>query len=182
MGFTNEDYSYVGKTKEDVRRLRETSEFKMAVELYKHVLCDSSKKVPYRFELWNTAEMELAIRGDREVITTIKPYDGNVKQPTLIFCNVGVLDEQVPEKIKARYKGQVHKPAYFDDSGKIIELDFGCDNFGVKYMNRLETEVKRAYDRLNSKEERISEAMPIPAIIGYVMRNMGRAQVEERAA
>jgi len=125
--------------------------------------------------------MELAIRGEREVIATVRPYNGNVKQPTMIFCNVGVLDEQIPEKIKERFEGQ-HKPAYFDDSGKIIAFDFGFDNFGVSYLNRLETEVKGAYDRLNCRQERATNIMPAPAIIGYAMRNLGITSVEESVA
>lgn len=180
MGFTDEDYSHVGKSSDDVSRLRGTEEFKRAVDVYKGVLRGVGPRQPYQFQLWNTAEIELAVRGNREIATTVRPYDGNVKGPTMIFCNVGVLDEQVPEEIKARFEGQ-HKPAYFDDSGKIIAFDFGFDNFGVRYLNRLETEVKSAYDKLNGREERAPETIPTPAIIGYAMRNLRRTSVEERA-
>ena len=99
----------------------------------------------------------------------------------MIFCNVGVLDQQIPEEIKTRYASREHKPAYFDDSGKIIAFDFGFDNFGVRYLNRLETEVKHAYDRINGREERALEIVPTSAIIEYITRNSGRTMVEERA-
>ncbi|MBI2662362.1 hypothetical protein HYX11_02800 [Candidatus Woesearchaeota archaeon] len=178
MGFTEEDYSQVGKSSDDVSRLRGTEEFKRAVDVYKRVLKGENSRQPYQFQLWNTAGMELAVRGNREIATTVRPYDGRVEGPAMIFCNVGVLDEQIPEEIKARFESQ-HKPAYFDDSGKIIAFDFGFDNFGVHYLNRLETEVKRAYDRLNGREERAPETIPTPAIIGYAMRNLGRMPVEE---
>ena len=117
MGFTDEDYSHVGKSSDDVSRLRVTEEFKRAVDVYSGVIIGDRPRQPYQFQLWNTAGMELAVRGNREIAITVKPYDGKVEGPAMIFCNVGVLDEQVPEEIKARFEGQ-HKPAYFDDSGK----------------------------------------------------------------
>ena len=169
------------RTDEHIAGLRGTEEFKRAVDVYNGVLRRDSPRQPYQFQLWNTAGMELAVRGNREIATTVRPYDGNVEGPAMIFCNVGVLDEQIPEEIKARFEGQ-HKPAYFDDSGKIIAFDFGFDNFGVRYLNRLETELKGAYDRLNGRQERAPETIPTPAIIGYAMRNLGRTSVEEKVA
>ena len=180
VGFTEEDYSHVAKSDEDVENLRETCEFKKAVEVYSSVLCEDTPYKPFQFQLWNTAEMELAIRGKRKIAKTVKPYDGNVKGPTMIFCNVGLLDEQIPEDIKEQFDGK-HKPAYFDDSGKIINFDFGFDNFGVRYLNRLETEVKNAYDRQNGISNSSLREIPVPAIIGYAMRNLGRSTSEESA-
>lgn len=177
-GFTDEDYSHVGKTDEDIQRLRESPEFQRAVEVYRHVANANSQRVPYTFHLWNTAEMELAIRGEREIIANITPYDGNVRQPTMVFCNVGVLDERIPDEIRGGFE-EKHKPAYFDDSGKIISFDFGYDDYGVRYLNRLETEVKSAYDKINGEEQRSLDVIPIPAIIGYAMKNPNRPIVEE---
>lgn len=181
MGFTDEDYSHVGKSSEDVERLRESEEFRRAVDVYKHVLKGKKLESPYQFQLWNTAGMELAVRGNRQIATTVRSYEGNIEGPAMIFCNAGVLDEQVPEEIKVKYKEQKHKPAYFDDSGKIIEFDFGFDNFGVRYLNRLETEVKKSYQRMNGEEEKIEDIRVTPALVAFMQRYDSRKSVEEAA-
>ncbi|MBF0106923.1 MAG: hypothetical protein HQM16_16545 [Deltaproteobacteria bacterium] len=152
MGFLDVDYSKVGKDPEDIERLRSAPEFQRAVEVYKGVLKDGETREPYQFQMWNTAEMNLAIRGGRQVLQEVVPYDGEVKGPAMIFANVGVLDEQIPDKIREGYGGMVHKPAQFDDSGLIINFDFGYDEYGVRYLNRLETEVKKAYNRITGSD------------------------------
>lgn len=153
MGFRKISYDDVGKSLEDCTRLRLTDEYQRTVELYKQLI-DKAPKQPFQFALGNTAEMELMVRGDRQEaakVYPIKPED--ISTPTLIFYNVGVLDEQLPASIKEAYPELQHKPAYFDDSGRIIAFDFGYDNYGVRYLNKLETEVKKAFEAQQGNSE-----------------------------
>jgi beta-phosphoglucomutase-like phosphatase (HAD superfamily) len=102
--------------------------------------------LPYQFGLWNTAGKELIIRNYHKKIDAVAPTNPEeIEGPAMIFCNVGLLDEQISPELKKKHPGLKHTPAYFDDSGKIINFDFGFDNFGVRYLNTLETEIKRAY-------------------------------------
>jgi hypothetical protein len=178
LGFTDEDYSHVGKSTEDMERLRDNMDFKRTVEVYQHVLKDNGNKQSYNFQLWNTAEMDLAIRGGREVVDTVKPYDGNVDGPTMIFCNAGLLDEQISPELKSKYHGHTHNPAYYDDSGRIINFDFGHDNYGVRYLNRLESKLKEKYDLMNGNSPHTNNRL-MPAIIKYLTKNKDTPQLDE---
>ncbi len=148
MGFKDVDYSAAGKTEEDIARLRSTAEFQRSVEVYEGIIKARSPKnmKPYSFQLWNTAGMDLTIRGGRKKLAEVPPFNPEkLSGPAIIFCNVGVLDEAIPQEIKQRYPNLAHKPAYFDDSGRIIKFNFGYDKYGIQYHNRLEDEIRRAY-------------------------------------
>ncbi len=96
----------------------------------------------------------------------------------MIFCNVGLLDEQIPAAVKEQHPGLTHTPAYYDDSGKIIAFDFGYDTFGVRYLNRLETEVRRTYEA--QKGTCSFDSSVLPAIVRYIATKTDSA-VEEVA-
>ncbi|MFC1752458.1 hypothetical protein ACFL96_03590 [Thermoproteota archaeon] len=155
MGFTDVDYANFGKSPEDMSNLRLTPEFQRSVDVYKHVLkTDDPQKdrKPYQFGLWNTAGKNLIIRNYHQKISeTVPTRPEDIQGPTMIFCNVGLLDEQISPELKQKYEGLTHTPAYFDDSGKIINFDFGFDNFGVRYLNTLETEIKKACGSMHSQ-------------------------------
>jgi len=155
MGFTDVDYSSAGKTSDDMSNLRNTPEFQRLVDVYSHVMkTDDPQKErqPYQFGLWNTAGIDLIIRNYHQKIGQVKPTTPEeIEGPAMVFCNVGLLDEQIPAELKERYEGLIHTPAYFDDSGKIINFDFGFDNFGVRYLNTLETEIKKSFGSMHSK-------------------------------
>jgi hypothetical protein len=155
MGFTDVDYSSAGKTSDDMSNLRNTPEFQRLVDVYSHVMKtdDPQKEIqPYQFGLWNTAGIDLIIRNYHQKIGQVKPTTPEeIEGPAMVFCNVGLLDEQIPAELKKRYEGLTHTPAYFDDSGKIINFDFGFDNFGVRYLNTLETEIKKSFGSMHSK-------------------------------
>ena len=176
-GFTDIDYSTVGKTNDDVARLRNTEEFKRLVTVYRGVASDHPRR-PYSFNLWNTAGLELAVRGNREETAIVPTTDpATIDGPAVIFCNIGVLDEQIPEDI-ARPSETKHTPAYFDDSGKIINFDFSYDRFGVRYLNRLETAVREAYAQRKNQPPSVSvPTESIPALIRFLERP--RTAVEE---
>lgn len=154
------DYSDAGKSETDMVNLRNNEEFRRTVRVYKELNEDKNGE-PYLFKFWNTADMDLIIRNYHQKIKVVKPFNPDeIKGPTMIFCNVGVLDEDIPTEIKDKYPELTHKPAYFDDSQKIIKFDFGFDEYGVRYLNRLENEVKKAYGTLWNKNidpNRISE-------------------------
>ena len=128
--------------------------------------------------MWNTGGFNLAIIGSRKIITTVPPYNEGSDSPTVVFCNVGVLDDQIPDEIKEKYPGFIHKPAYWDDSGRIIAFDFSFNEFGVQYLNRLETEVKKSYNKMNGKYDNTAE-FPSSEIVDYVMSGRGAGGVEE---
>lgn len=177
-GFSDIDYTVVGKTDDDVARLRNTEEFKRLVGVYQGVASDHPRK-PYSFQFWNTASLELAVRGNRETKATVPATDpATIDGPAIIFCNIGVLDEQIPEDV-VRPAETKHTPAYFDDSGKIISFDFSYDRYGVRYLNRLETAVREAYAQRRNQPP--SVAVPeesIPALLRFLERP--RMDVEER--
>lgn len=175
-----EGREYVGKSANDCARLRATEEYQRTVKVYKQG-ADETPKQPYQFALWNTAEMEMIVRGERQEAAKVMPMTPEaIAGPTLIFCNVGVPQEQIPEEMREEYQGQEHQPAYFDDSDRIIEFDFRHDNYGVRYLNRLETEVKNAFEKQRGcKETTGHSAEGIPEIVRYISKVKTRAPVEE---
>jgi len=172
QGFTEVDYSNVGKTSEDMVKLRQTEEFQRSVKVYNDVLKneDSQKeKQPYLFGLWNTAGLKLIIRNYHQKIDYVtETTPEKIESPAMIFCNVGLLDNQISSELKEKYKGLVHEPAFFDDKSRIINFDFGFDNFGVRYLNRLETEVKKSFGSIQNKS--FNEDF-VSSLIKYVQKN-----------
>jgi hypothetical protein len=145
-GFANASYGAFGKAERDMASLRADFNFGTAVETYQKLRKEGTAPVPYGFGFWNSAGLGLAIRNKRNEVSEFKPIgESEIKGPIVIFANVGVLHDQIPESIRSKFKDLTHTPAYFDDTGKIINFDFSFDNYGVKYLNRLETEVKMAY-------------------------------------
>lgn len=178
-GFKQQEYICVGKTEEDLVKLRASEEFQQAVHVYKGLTGDSGKE-PYKFALWNTAEIPLIIRNYPQKLAKILPVTPyQIQGPTMIFCNVGVLDEQLPQELKQQYPGQTHIPAYYDDSGRIIAFDYGFDKFGLRYLNRLETKVKEAFETQNGSREVSLDLAP--AIMQYLSKAR-RDAVEEICA
>ncbi|MBW2980225.1 hypothetical protein KY360_02305 [Candidatus Woesearchaeota archaeon] len=171
MGYVNIDYSWQGKRPDDIERLRQDPEFQRSVEVYKHVLKSGNGGKPYSFEFWNTAGMKLIIRNYHQKIMDIEPMDpAKMQGPAMVFCNAGLLHEQVSEAIRERYPNHKHQPAKFDDSHKIIAFDFGYDNRGVRYLNRLETEVKKTYARQTCTPDSTSDRF-MPEIVRYIERH-----------
>lgn len=152
--------SYIWKTEEDLVRLFATEEFKRTSEIYRNLLQQSPSKM-YTFWLWNTAGYPLIVRWyRREIPTTIQPLEAsNLNGPTLVFCNVGVLHEDLPEQIKSsRYQ---HIPAYFDDSGKIIRFEYWYSSTGIQFANSIETHLQSLQNK-NKKSQ-----LPHPALLRY---------------
>jgi hypothetical protein len=161
----NNDYSKAGKTEEDMARLRNTPEFTRTVGIYKELAEKNETRKPYSFGFWNTANIDLIIRNYHQKLMEVTPANPEeMNNPAMIFCNVGVLDNQIPSQVREGYDGE-HVPAYFDDSGKIINFDFDYDNHGVRYLNRLETEVKKAYCNSFSSK---NNADIVSSLIKYV--------------
>ncbi len=174
MGFTEVDYSGAGKTIDDMTKLRQTPEFQRLVGVYKDVMKTDTEeeRKPYQFGLWNTAGMELIIRNYHRKIGNVAPITPEeIQGPAMVFCNVGLLDGQISQELKDKHNGLTHIPAYFDDSGKIINFDFGFDNFGVRYLNNLETEIKKSFGSMNGK---LSNGDFVSSLISYVQNVQNR--------
>jgi hypothetical protein len=172
MGFSDLDYSHAGKSEEDMSRLRASSDFQRLVGVYKHVADQTSldERKPFQFGLWNTAGIDLIIRNYHAKISEVAPTSAEeIRGPAMIFCNVGLLDDQISAEVKAKYEGLTHLPAYFDDSGKIINFDFGHDEFGVRYLNTLETEVKKEF---GMKQNNPINHQMVSSLINYVKNHI----------
>lgn len=154
-GFTGVDYSRHGKLEENLHSLRADSTFEKTVQRYASLRKEGNDLLPYSFGFWNTAGLSLSLRSNRFDVTESKPLQPNeISGPTIIFVNVGVLHEQLPEHLRSSFNDvPAHIPAYFDDSGRIIFFDFGFDNYGVRYANNLETEVRKAYGCVNPEQD-----------------------------
>ena len=183
LGFIKVDYSGFGKSKRDLTSLRQNSEFQRLVGIYKEIeeKTDKRKKKPYQFGLWNTAGMNLIIRNQRKKIRQIAPMSPEeIQGPAMIFCNIGLLDDQIPQELKYKYKGLIHTPAYFDDSEKIIDFDFGYDRFGIKYLNALENKVKEAYiKKYGNKCDKVLSIDHMSSLVKYIRRESKRLKVPE---
>ncbi|MBI5072466.1 hypothetical protein HZA99_01470 [Candidatus Woesearchaeota archaeon] len=167
-GLRREEYASLGKTEEDMKKLRASEEFQRTVAVYKGLAVNNEQK-PYHFGLWNTAEVPLIIRNYHQKLVEMMPVNpAQIYKPTMIFCNVGVLDEQIPQELKQQYPEHTHTPAYYDDCGRIIAFDYGFDNFGVRYLNRLETKVKEAFEAQNGNQEVSLDVAP--AIMHYLSK------------
>lgn len=167
LGYSEVDYSAAGKDEVDLERLRETPEFERLVGVFRAFVTAQQVKTykPYSFELWNMAGMNLLIRGDRSELKRVEPVDpAAINGPAIIFANVGVLDEQIPDAIKDQFPQMEHLPAFWDDTGRIIDFDFGYDSYGVRYLNRLEMELKQAYS---------DEAAGADSISGFITHLRG---------
>jgi HAD superfamily hydrolase (TIGR01484 family) len=111
-----------------------------------------TKRYLYDVEFWNPGDLELAIRQDRKEVDTVRNVSAdNINQPTLIFVNSVMLDEDVPPFIRDwinRDKMVHHKPAYFDDTSHIQNLIFDVDNFGVSLSDQIYDNIRKEYKRL----------------------------------
>ena len=138
------DKKYFWKDEDNMEDLREDEVFDRTVKIY-NKLNDWKPKELYDFAFWNTAWMDLIIRQNREKSGVIKHYNpSKLRWPTMIFCNVWVLDNQIPEEIKSKYENTNHTPAYFDDKW-IVSFEFWYNEFGIDYINNLESELKKVY-------------------------------------
>jgi hypothetical protein len=164
LGFKDYDMTSLPPLPSNNQGRRET------VMFYKGLLHNPSP-LPYSFEFWNTAGMDLIVRQSRKNVGSVSNFSGEIKGPTVIFCNCGVLDNQIPEDAVPRKKEENHVPAYFDDSGRIISLNFGYDNYGIHFVNWLESTLKREYDDMFGKR-RSSEDMP--EIVKFARKKLPR--------
>jgi hypothetical protein len=141
------------RSEEDLQNLKNKHEFREFVEKYREKY---SHNKPYAFEFWNTAELPLIIRKDRKKIAAPSLYQpGKSSGPTIIFCNVGLTHDQIPEHIKSKYLGWTHTPAYFDDSNIIINLELKVCEEGIVIHNQIETLLKKAYSQYNGRKVRL---------------------------
>lgn len=152
--------TYIWKSEGDLVRLFATEEFKRTSEIYRSLLEQSSGKM-YTFWLWNTAWYPLIIRWyRREIPISVQPIEAsNLNNPTLIFCNVGVLHEDLPKHLQSsRYK---HVPAHFDDSGRIICFEYWYSSTGIQFVNSIETHLQ------NLQNKKGASQMPHPALLKH---------------
>ncbi len=100
------------------------------------------QKSNYTFHFWNTANMNLSLRRERQEIEVIEPYDVfQENSPKFIFCCVGVLHDQLEEKLKEEFEKNnlTHQPAFFDDDSRITSMILGFNNFGLTKKQRFES-------------------------------------------
>jgi hypothetical protein len=153
-GFVDVDYSRFGKTEDNMKSLRADPDFCAAVKAYSKARDDGTAPSKYEFGLWNSAGLKLVIRNLRNGLSESKSIDmPAINGPIMIFANVGMLHEQIPEGVRNEFEGLKHIPGYFDDSDRIIDIDFDFDNHGIKYLNRIEAEVKKEYRTYAGKQD-----------------------------
>jgi hypothetical protein len=138
---------YALKNDEDVQRLEKSNEFNRFLERQTDAI--QVDRTPYDFYLWNTAGLPLIIRNDRKkVVSPSMASAHDLSGPSMIFCNVGVLDSQIPASIREQYGSSLeHTPAFFDDKDKIIEFELRLTGEGVTIHNELETLIRHAYQK-----------------------------------
>lgn len=129
------DYTHAGKTKADLQRLIDTPEFVRTAQIYKSLAREGKRR--YEFGLWNTSNDSLIIRGERREVGHIEPFQAErLRGPAIVFCNVWVHHNDLPVELKKR-KFQ-HIPAYFDDSGRIINFEYQYNATGIHFVNSVE--------------------------------------------
>lgn len=104
----------------------------------------------YDFKFWNTGEYGLISRELRKESTVPTLFDPEyLTGPALIFCNVGLLDEDIPESIKRDHDigDYEHIPAYFDDTNHIINIQLKASSEGIVLGNDIEPLLKKAYSK-----------------------------------
>ncbi|MGE0792749.1 MAG: hypothetical protein AB7V77_01055 [Candidatus Woesearchaeota archaeon] len=159
------NYASFGKDEIDLRRLRNTEEFQKTLKCYKHLLKNTHNKQPYLFGGMNDLDKNLIIRTKHQKIGEMSNLKvDKINNPMILFYPVGVTNDLLPEYLKSKrptdedfknseqshlYRefGMGHIPAYFDDSGIIINLDFSFDKYGVHYHNRLENAVQEEFNK-----------------------------------
>lgn len=128
------------KSKSDLKMLIKTDEFQRTIEIYKNLLKSCWKQ--YRFWFWNTSWKDLIIRWWRSELNKLSPLSAeSLNWPTMIFCNIWVLNEQLPDNL--RRDDIKHIPAYFDDSWKIISFEYSFNNTWINIVNSIELELKK---------------------------------------
>jgi phosphoglycolate phosphatase-like HAD superfamily hydrolase len=144
---------------------------------------------PYLFGSRNDLDKDLIIRFNHKKIGEMPNLRAEgLNQPHILLRVAGVTHDLLPDEIRQqcpddigqfnnRYKrefynvyGPCHVPAYWDDSRKILDFDFGYDEHGVRYLNRLETEIKKAYARQTSASELSSDRF-MPELVRYIERH-----------
>ena len=163
LGFSELKYEMYGKSDEDMDRLRTYPEFQQTVRVYESVKPKQDIE-PYRFTFWNPENRELSVRSQRKSLGTVDCFDpSRVYGPTMIFCNAVMTHESLPEALQQNEHDFEHQPAYFDDSGMIIQLEFAVNQFGVRYVNNLEEQVRASYGSQESdRDPAIMKAVQIP--------------------
>lgn len=108
----------------------------------------------YAVEFWNPGGLELVIREARKERQSVKPVHAyNINQPTLIFVNSVLLDEDLPVFMRnwaTNGRRIQHKPAYFDDTSHIQSIIFDVDTRGVRLSDRLYRRLRDEYKKIKS--------------------------------
>jgi len=146
-GFSLE--GYIGKSSEDMTELRKLFGFNEFVHQY---TSKKGQREMYSFELWNTANLPLILRKDKKKAVEPKQFDiSDLTGPAMIFCNVGLTDEQIPDSLKTKYNHDYkHIPAFFDDTGHIINLELQVSKEGIIVHNAIEPLLKQAYAKYST--------------------------------
>ena len=143
QGFSRKRHTY--KEEEELNELRNSYQFAEFVERNSQRVFDPEH---YDFGLWNTGEYPLIVRHEkkRKSVPQIFSAD-NINGAALIFCNVGLYDNHIPQSIKKEFEiGDLgHEPAYFDDTHHIINLQLAVSRKGITIGNEIEPLLKKAY-------------------------------------
>lgn len=137
-----------------IRRLRKKPDYRVLrrrlLRLYNPNV--KVKRYLYDVEFWNPGGLELVVREARKEVNRVKPVSpSQINQPTLIFVNSVMLDEDIPVFIHDWItKGRKirHRPAYFDDTSRIQDLIFNVDAFGVNLSDAIYANMRKEYKRI----------------------------------
>ena len=139
-----------------IRRIREKGEYRTLRRRFLRVYNPNikTKRYLYDVEFWNPGGLELAVREARQEVSRVRPISASdITQPTLIFANSVMLDEDIPVLIHDwidKTKQIHHKPAYFDDKSNILNLIFNVDAFGVNLSDAMNVNMRKEYKRIKS--------------------------------
>jgi len=137
-----------------IRHLRKESNFRKLrrrlLRLYRPGA--NIKRELYDVEFWNPGGLKLVVREARKEVNKVNPILPNkINQPTMIFVNSAMLNEDVPPFIRkwlTNGRKIQHTPAYFDDTSHIQDLIFNVDNSGVSLSDDLNKNVYKEYKRI----------------------------------
>jgi hypothetical protein len=177
LGFPDEDYEYAGKTASDLINLRAKPDFQDLVIYFKNQTKSQKQSTkPYTFNFWNSGGLDLNIKGESFNPQVPKQLElNNLNSCAMIFCNIGLLDDQISQGIKDKYPYYLaHTPAYFDDSEKIVNLSFFHDEYGIIFTNALEHQAREKY----YEDQAINERRIFCCIVDYLI-NLHKKEVSK---
>lgn len=143
------------KPGEDIANLQESTPYKKCRDLYTWAKSEWNNTQRYAMEFWQTSARKCMLRTKKQWEIDISPMNAeDIHGPTLVFCNVWLMHEELPNSVQDRFTGtgEEHRPGFFDDTGHIINIQLQHNERGIVYHNNLEDKLREAYMRMRGIE------------------------------